>query len=307
MVSLEEINEGLKNIQDHICKFLFDKTQQNHIEDVWDYEKGSGGGRSRIWEGNEHDVFEKAGVNYSGITGTDLPSAAATQLKIPNGCTYHATGVSLVLHPRNPHIPTVHMNIRYFQAGEKWWFGGGIDLTPYYPTLENIVGFHKALKEICDRHEQSYEKYKETCDSYFFIRHRNESRGVGGIFFDQLHTGPTNTKTKEELWEFIKDLGYSFPKIYEPFLSENAVLAPYTQEQRQFQLIRRSRYVEFNLIYDRGTQFGLQSSGRVESILMSLPAVAIWKYNWKPEPGSIEERVTTFYLQPQNWVDLAQK
>jgi len=303
-LDVKAIEEGFKDIQNHICKFFVDVTEQNYLEDIWDYEKGSGGGITRIWEGKEGDVLEKAGVNYSGIIGPALPQSALAQLNIQGGHPFHASGVSLVIHPFNPHIPTIHMNIRYFESGDAWWFGGGVDLTPYYIEPGFVIAFHKAIKNVCDRNGHDYNFYKKTCDDYFTIKHRNEMRGVGGIFFDHLTTSDKQPKSKEELWNFIKDLGYSFIEFYRPFIQKKRQGLFYTEAQREFQLLRRARYTEFNLVYDRGTKFGLQSEGRIESILMSLPAVAKWKYNWKPAPGSEEEHLTNFFLKPQNWVQL---
>jgi len=298
------IEKGFRDVQDHICKFFLERTGQKYQEDIWNYDKGEGGGVTRIWEGqDDHDPLEKAGVNFSGIKGPSLPASALTQLKLEAG-PFYAAGVSLVIHPRNPHIPTIHMNIRYFESGESWWFGGGIDLTPYYPIADQVIQFHKTLKEVCERNGHDYSAYKKVCDGYFFIQHRGEMRGVSGIFFDHLTTSDKQLKTKEQLWTFVRDLGTTFTSIYGPFIEKSRQALPYTPSQREFQLIRRSRYVEFNLVYDRGTKFGLQSEGRAESILMSLPAVAIWKYNWKPIPKSAEDILITFYLKPQDWVNM---
>jgi coproporphyrinogen III oxidase len=303
-VDSKTIEEEFKAIQEKICEFLIQTTGQHYQEDIWDYEKGTGGGRSRIWEGGTQDVLEKAGVNWSGIYGPEMPESATAQLKIPPKTPFHATGVSLVIHPKNPHIPTIHMNVRYFSCGNVWWFGGGIDLTPYYTSISQVVEFHRSLKKICDDFGQSYETFKATCDQYFTLPHRKEMRGVGGLFFDHLTTGESKKPTKEDLFQFVVTLGKSFNEIYAPFLVRSLQTKEYTAEQREFQLIRRGRYVEFNLMYDRGTKFGLQSGGRIESILMSLPAEAHWKYNWTPNVGSPEHIITTFYYQPQEWVTL---
>jgi len=302
--SIEDIQEGFKKIQNSICNFLIQETNEHYQEDVWAYHKGEGGGITRVWEGDaEKSILEKAGVNYSGISGQNLPTAAA-HLKVPPNSTFHACGVSLVLHPSNPNIPTIHMNVRYFQAENIWWFGGGIDLTPYYPRLSAVKKFHQTLRDVCSRHGHNYDTWKKECDEYFCIKHRDEMRGVGGIFFDQLTTNEKYSMSKQQLWDFIRDLGNTFIELYSPFIAKKYQLLPFTPEQRDFQLIRRSRYVEFNLVYDRGTKFGLQSEGRIESILMSLPALAKWKYNWKPKPGSKEEQVTKFCFTPQDWVNL---
>jgi coproporphyrinogen III oxidase len=319
-LTVADVEEGMKKIQDHICSFLVKITGQQFREDRWNFEKGKGGGISRIWEGPFDDnasiqpfVLEKGGVNFSGIQGTDLPvSALASKVAASSKSTsqnnsYHATGVSLVIHPTNPNVPTIHMNVRYFESGDVWWFGGGIDVTPYVADKNRVMQFHKVLKQICERNNHSYDDYKKQCDEYFFIKHRKEMRGVGGIFFDQLSTGGKTTQSKEELWKFIQDVGMSFSTLYEPFITKEQQTIAWTPRQREYQLIRRSRYAEFNLVYDRGTQFGLQSQGRTESILMSLPAVCIWKYNWQPAPGSTEEQFANFFLVPQDWASMEQQ
>lgn len=216
---------------------------------------------------------------------------------------FKATGVSLVIHPRNPNVPTIHMNVRYFESGEKWWFGGGIDVTPYYPVFSQVQGFHRALKELCEEHQQPYDDYKTQCDSYFTLKHRKEMRGIGGIFFDHL-TGTADGKvTKASLLRFVAALGKAFTSLYEPFLIGN-LSRPYTPAQREYQVWRRSRYVEFNLLFDRGTKFGIESEGRTESILMSLPTVAKWYYDFFPSAGTDEYITHTFYLHPQDWINL---
>ena len=207
---------------------------------------------------------------------------------------FYASGVSLVLHPRNPFVPTVHMNVRYLERGAKSWFGGGIDLTPTYPFEEDIVKFHRTLKATCDKYEAGdYAKFKADCDDYFFIRHRNEARGVGGIFFDYM------ADDLEAAFEFTKALGQTFARAYLPILAARKEI-PYGTRQRDFQLYRRGRYVEFNLVYDRGTLFGLETGGRIESILMSLPPLTAWHYDWQPEPGSPEAALTEV-LKPRDW------
>jgi len=327
----DDIDFGLRNIQDQICQFLIEQSGQNYTEDLYDY-KVRGGGRTRVWEGHaSKDMLEKAGVNFSSIGGDTLPPATQAQIKMSpedseNGTPFKAMGVSLVIHPSNPHLPTIHMNIRYFEAGPPsqpdkfWWFGGGIDLTPYWPTpglFQRVINFHKKLREICLRHNQPYEKYKTTCDDYFTIPHRNEMRGVGGIFFDHLNAENEQGLSKRDLFAFIADLGYSFTSLYKPFVDVDRKNLPYNtssleknfhgiieENEREWQLLRRARYVEFNLMYDRGTKFGIQSKGRVESILMSIPTVAKWKYNFVPKKGSAPEILCSFYLQPQPWVNL---
>ena len=299
----ETIVDAFKGIQDSICQFLVESTKQTFHEDPWEYTKGRGGGRTRVWEGDvASQAIEKGGVNFSAIEGDQLPQAATDAHQLDGDSGFMATGVSIVIHPSNPHVPTIHMNIRYFITQGKWWFGGGIDLTPYYPQRNQVIAFHKTMRDVCERHDQPYEKFKKTCDTYFFLPHREEARGVGGIFFDQLNT-TTCSQSAQSLFEFVCDLGMSFIDLYRPFLQDNLSLS-YTEAQREFQLIRRARYVEFNLLWDRGTKFGIQSSGRTESILMSMPATAIWKYDYKPPADSEEEKIVQFYFQAQDWVNM---
>ncbi len=287
------IQSVFRDVQDHICAFLASADGTPWREDTWVYDKGAGGGITRVWE--SAPLIEKGGVNYSAIEGESLPQSAATQFQVPSGTPFRAAGVSLVIHPWNPYIPTIHLNIRYFEAGSIWWFGGGIDLSPCYPDRGEVTRFHRALKAVCDECGEDYGAHKKSCDDYFFIKHRNEMRGVGGIFFDHLCTD------WEKHLRFVERLGMAFPEIYRPFVDANRA-KPYTQAQRDFQCYRRSRYVEFNLVYDRGTLFGLQSGGRIESILMSMPAVAHWRYNWSPEPGSPEAELSEVFLKPQDWL-----
>jgi len=317
-IDFEEIARQLQEVQDHICQYFVEQTGEQYLEDNWKYEKGNGGGRTRVWEAPEDSetrVLEKAGVNFSALEGSQLPSSASAALKLAPGDAnasggFKATGVSLVIHPTNPHVPTIHMNVRYFETSpEVWWFGGGVDVTPNYVRLEQVVDFHKELQTICERNDQDYQKFKGQCDEYFFLKHRNENRGVGGLFFDHLDAKSQEgkalekTTTKEALLKFIVDLGKSFTSLYDPFLRLRQ--EPYTPQQREFQLWRRSRYVEFNLLWDRGTKFGIQSEGRTESILMSLPAVAKWRYNWLPAPDSPEGVIVNFFLQFQDWLNLS--
>ncbi len=293
-INPDEIKQTFREVQDHICQFVQEMDGKAYREDNWGFAHGEGGGRSRLWE--NANLLEKGGVNFSAIIGDSLPPSAATQFKIPPGTPYLATGVSLVLHPRSPLIPTIHMNIRYFQAGDIWWFGGGVDVTPYYPEEKEVIYYHKQLQALCGEHGKDYAQLKEECDKYFYLKHRDEARGVGGLFFDHVHTD----KAKD--LAFVKGLGMAFPALYKSFI-ENHREQTFTEAQRNFQLYRRGRYVEFNLIYDRGTLFGLQSNGRTESILMSLPAVAHWVYDYKPEAGSAEARLTEFFLKPQDWIN----
>lgn len=286
------ITQSFRDIQDHICAGLTEVSGQAYHEDNWTYTDGDGGGRTRIFSG---DTIEKGGVNFSALNGT-LSEKMASKLK-GGGRDFFATGVSLVIHPKNPFVPTVHMNIRYIERGGKGWFGGGIDLTPYYPNTENIITFHKSLKTICDNHAiADYLKYKKECDNYFYIKHRNEARGVGGIFFDYL------SENAKQTFEFVKDIGMGFNQIYLPIFTGNKN-KPFTEKQREFQLYRRGRYVEFNLVYDRGTLFGLETQGRIESILMSLPPLTSWTYNWSPKPNTPEAELYDV-IKPKDWANL---
>jgi coproporphyrinogen III oxidase len=289
----DTVTDAFRGVQDHICAFL-SAEDKPFREDAWNYASGQGGGITRTWE--DGPLLEKGGVGFSAITGSSLPPSAATQFAIPPGTPFYATGVSLVMHPRNPHVPTIHMNVRYFEAGEVRWFGGGVDLTPYYPAEAQVVGFHKALRDLCARHGRDYAAWKEACDAYFFLKHRGEARGIGGIFFDHLR----DDKDKDFAW--AEALGRAFPDLYRPFLSGRDL--PVSERQRDFQLYRRARYVEFNLLWDRGTLFGLQSGGRTESILMSMPPLAKWAYGWSAEPDSPEARLTDYFLKPKPWADL---
>jgi coproporphyrinogen III oxidase len=286
----QTVTAAFRAVQDHICAFL-SAEDRPYREDAWNYESGAGGGLTRVWE--DGPLLEKGGVGFSAIEGASLPQSAATQFKIPPGTPFYATGVSLVMHPRNPHVPTIHLNIRYFEAGEVWWFGGGIDVTPFYPVEAQVVAYHRALRDLCGAHGRDYAAYKEACDAYFFLKHRNEVRGVGGLFFDHLRDDRAGALA------FTQALGRAFPDLYRPFLAGRD--APVTERQRDFQLYRRSRYVEFNLLWDRGTLFGLQSGGRTESILMSMPPLAKWVYGFQPEPGSPEELLTGHFLKPRDW------
>ena len=293
MISKELIQEKFREIQNSICSALIAESGQEFREDNWVYESGEGGGITRIFTG---DVIEKGGVNYSSLCGK-LSEKIAAKLKGGDSTEFYATGVSLVIHPQNPFVPTVHMNIRYLERGGKQWFGGGIDLTPFYPFKSDIINFHKQLKAVCDTHDPAYyPEFKKKCDEYFFIKHRKEARGVGGIFFDYL------SDDLEKIFQFILDVGNTFNGLYTPFLSsyKNKV---YSNEQKEFQQIRRGRYVEFNLVYDRGTLFGLETQGRIESILMSLPPQVRWKYNHQSIGGTPEAELPKF-LVPQDWANM---
>jgi coproporphyrinogen III oxidase len=280
-----------RELQDRICAGLERVDGEARFrQDSWD-RPGGGGGRSRVIENGA--VFEKGGVNFSEVFGEFSPEFAR---QIPgDGARFTATGVSLVIHPRSPLVPTVHANFRYLTHGAKAWFGGGADLTPYYPFREDVVHFHQVWKRVCDRHSTvaSYEKMKKDCDDYFFLKHRNEARGVGGVFFDYMDGS-------DAMFAFVQDAGDAFLESYLPIVNRRKML-PYTSEQRFFQEYRRGRYVEFNLVYDRGTIFGLKTDGRTESILMSLPPVVRYVYDYQPQPGSKEAELTDYWLKTRDW------
>lgn len=286
-------------MQDQICKELAETDgKATFVRDRWARDAG-GGGESRVLSNGA--VFEQAGVSFSHVFGNQMPPSATKHRPELAGKQFQAVGVSLVLHPRNPYIPTTHANFRFFTAGIEnpvWWFGGGLDLTPYYPFHEDVVHWHQIAKNSCDPFgEELYPRYKACCDDYFFLKHRNETRGAGGLFFDDL-----NEPGFEKSFEFLRSVGDNFLAAYQPIVARRKD-HPYGDRQRDFQLYRRGRYVEFNLLYDRGTLFGLQSGGRTESILMSLPPQVRWRYNWHPEPGSPEEDLYRNYLQPHDWLD----
>jgi coproporphyrinogen III oxidase len=285
--------EFFRGLQDRICAGLAQLDGRDFREDAWQRE-GGGGGRTRVLaDGN---VFEKAGVNFSDVHG-QMSEEFAKQ--VPGaGRDFRAAGVSLVLHPRSPMIPTVHANWRFLTKGDRQWFGGGADLTPFYPYREDVVHFHRVWKAVCTRHGPpvDYARFKKWCDEYFFLPHRNEPRGVGGVFFDYLEGD------FEPLFAFVRDCGDSFFDAYLPIARRRKDEA-YTEEQRAFQEYRRGRYVEFNLIYDRGTLFGLKTGGRTESILMSLPPRVRYVYDWHPASGSREAELYEVYLKPREWAD----
>ncbi len=286
--------EYLRGLQDRICAGLTEADgKATFHEDRWQRD-GGGGGRTRVL--TDGGVFEKAGVNFSEVFGQLSPEFAK---QLPgDGLEFTATGVSLVLHPLNPKVPTVHANFRFITKGQKSWFGGGADLTPYYPYREDVVHFHKTWKAVCTRHPApvDYAKFKKGCDEYFYLIHRKEPRGVGGIFFDYLE-GDFNA-----LFAFMRDGGDAFLDAYVPIV-ERRKNETFTPEERAFQEFRRGRYVEFNLIYDRGTIFGLKTGGRTESILMSLPPVVRYLYDYHPTPGSREAELYDVYLKPRDWAD----
>ncbi len=298
--TVEQVKQYLMSLQDNICKALEQEDGSAFFrEESWEYH-GGGGGRARVIEGG--NVFEKGGVNFSFVKGDKLPASSTASRPELEGRSFQAMGVSLVLHPRNPFVPTSHANVRLLVAEKEgedpvWWFGGGYDLTPYYPFEEDCVHWHQTAKDACEPFgEEIYPKYKKWCDEYFFLKHRNETRGVGGLFYDDL-----NEWSFEHCFEFMQSVGDSYIKAYQPIVNKRKAME-YTEQQRRFQEYRRGRYVEFNLVYDRGTLFGLQSGGRTESILMSLPPVVRWDYNWHPEDGSEEAKLYNDFLKPRNWV-----
>ncbi len=260
--------------------------------DEWKRPEG-GGGITRILEGGE--LFERAGVGFSHVTGTKLPPSASAHRPEIAGRAWEAMGVSLVFHPRNPHVPTVHMNIRFFVAGDVWWFGGGMDLTPYYPLEEDCVHWHRVNRDALAPFPGLHPRFKRACDEYFFLKHRNEPRGIGGTFFDDFHEGGF-----DQAFAVQRATGDAFLEAYFPIVDRRRD-TPYGERERDFQAYRRGRYVEFNLVWDRGTLFGLQSGGRSESILMSLPPVVHWRYDWKPEPGSPEAKLYEILTPPRDW------
>ena len=298
--SIGEVGEYLRSLQQRIVSALEDVDGKGKFRsDDWQREAG-GGGLSRILA--DGAVFEQAGVGYSHVFGTEMPPSATKSRPELAGRGFQAMGVSLVLHPKNPYVPTTHANFRFFCAeaddGEPvWWFGGGFDLTPYYPFLEDVLHWHRMARDACSEFgDEVYHKYKKWCDEYFFLKHRNETRGVGGLFFDDL-----NNWKFDQCFAFTQAIGDQFLPAYLPIVDARKD-HPYGERQREFQLYRRGRYVEFNLIYDRGTLFGLQSGGRTESILMSLPPRVRWEYDWQPESGSPEEKLHKDYLVARDWL-----
>lgn len=309
----------MQDLQDEICQKLQELDGTPFQEDTWERPEG-GGGRSRVLK--QGGLLEQGGVNFSEVWGDTLPPSILAQRPEAAGHGFFATGTSMVLHPRNPYVPTVHLNYRYFEAGPVWWFGGGIDLTPYYPFDADVAQFHRTLQQACDRHHAAYYPvFKRWCDEYFYLKHRDETRGVGGLFFDyqdgrgELYRGPDpegpaadqsrqigelEPRSWEDLFAFVQDCGRTFLPAYVPIVEQRRE-TPYGDRERQFQLYRRGRYVEFNLVYDRGTIFGLQTNGRTESILMSLPPLVRWEYGYTPEPNTPEARLYEVFLKPQDW------
>lgn len=302
-MSLPDINavrEYLLGLQSSICEALEAIDGQAKFElDEWQREAG-GGGRTRVLSGGA--VFEQGGVNFSEVSGDNMPPSATASRPELAGRSFKAMGVSLVIHPHNPFVPTSHANVRFFIAEKEgedpiWWFGGGYDLTPYYGNKEDVIHWHQTAKAACEPFgEDIYPRFKQWCDKYFYLKHRDECRGVGGLFFDDL-----NDWGFDRCFAFLQSVGNSYIEAYTPIVKKR-MDTPYGDNERDFQLYRRGRYVEFNLVYDRGTLFGLQSGGRTESILMSLPPLVTWRYNWQPEPGSAEASLYTDFLPVRDWI-----
>ncbi|MCX7896263.1 MAG: oxygen-dependent coproporphyrinogen oxidase [Rhodocyclaceae bacterium] len=320
MIDVAAVKHYLLTLQERIVAALAQLDGQSARRDVWQRAEG-GGGVGCLFEGGA--VFEKGGVNFSHVMGQTLPPSATAGRAHLAGRRWEAMGVSLVLHPRNPYCPTTHMNVRFFiahpahdrkddlspppaaadhagtgpETQPEWWFGGGMDLTPFYPFEEDCVHFHRVCHEaLAPFGHDVYARYKRWCDDYFFLKHRNEPRGIGGIFFDDLHEGGF-----ERCFALVRSVGDAFLPAYLPICTRRHA-TPYGSREREFQLYRRGRYVEFNLLQDRGTLFGLQSGGRTEAILMSLPPLVAWRYDWHPEPGSAEEKLLTDFLIARDWL-----
>ncbi|MDO6446664.1 oxygen-dependent coproporphyrinogen oxidase [Colwellia sp. 1_MG-2023] len=298
-VNFKQVIEFLKQLQDNICQSLESADGNGKfVEDNWTRAEG-GGGRTRVLTNGT--VIEQGGVNFSEVSGDKLPPSATAHRPELAGRTWRACGVSLVIHPKNPFIPTSHANVRFFIAEKEgedpvWWFGGGFDLTPFYPFMEDVIHWHQTAKNLCTPFgENIYAEHKKWCDEYFYLKHRNETRGVGGLFFDDLNQWDFDT-----CLDYIKAVGQGFIDAYVPIM-EKRKETKFNDEHRQFQLYRRGRYVEFNLVFDRGTLFGLQSGGRTESILMSMPPLARWEYNFQAEQGSEEAKLTD-YLVARDWL-----
>ncbi len=297
---IEPVHGYLIALQDRICAEVETLESAGHFrEDAWEHGHG-GGGRSRVLTGGA--VFEQAGVNFSHVRGAQLPAAATAKRPDIAGRGFEALGVSLVIHPRNPYVPTSHMNVRFFIATAPespaiWWFGGGFDLTPYYGFGEDVKHWHRVAKSACDACEPGlYPRFKKWCDEYFWLRHRDEPRGVGGLFFDDY-----NAPGFAASFALMQSVGNRYTEAYLPIVKRRKD-HPYGQRERDWQLYRRGRYVEFNLVYDRGTLFGLQTGGRTESILMSLPPLVAWRYDYRPPPGTPEAELLERYLKPQDWL-----
>lgn len=298
------VYEYLQGLQSRIVEAVELIDGKNFLNDSWQRPEGGGGTSCMLEEGN---VFERAGIGFSHVKGNKLPPAATAAHPEAAGRTWEAMGVSLVFHPRNPYIPTVHMNVRFFVAkapqgstdNDIWWFGGGMDLTPYYGFEEDAVHFHRSCRDALNPFGQDlYPHFKQHCDEYFHLKHRNEPRGIGGIFFDDF-----NKLGFEQSFAMLKAVGDAFVSAYLPIVQRRKDIA-FGEQERDFQAYRRGRYVEFNLVFDRGTLFGLQSNGRTESILLSMPPIVKWRYDWKPEAGSAEAKLYTEFLIDKNWLGL---
>lgn len=298
--AITQVKDYLHNLQNHICAAIeLEDGQAKFIEDLWQHPEG-GGGRSRILTAG--NIIEKAGVNFSHVQGLQLPAAATNKRPDLVGRHFQALGVSLVIHPFNPFVPTTHANVRFIVTEKPgteaiWWFGGGFDLTPYYGFEEDCQHWHRTAKAACDPFGvEVYSHYKAWCDRYFYLPHRQESRGIGGLFFDDLHEGGF-----EQAFALMRSVGDHFLAAYQPIVTKRKALA-FGEREKNFQLYRRGRYVEFNLLYDRGTLFGLQSGGRTESILMSMPPLVSWEYGWQPDQGSKEAELYEKFLVARDWL-----
>ena len=299
---LAAVKSYLMGLQDRICAALAaEDGKETFKEDNWE-RPGGGGGRSRVL--SDGPVFEQGGVGFSHVFGANLPPSATAHRPDLAGRTWQALGVSLVIHPRNPYVPTSHANVRFFLAEKPgsepiWWFGGGFDLTPYYGFEDDAIHWHRTAKAACDPFGPDvFPRYKKWCDDYFFLKHRNEPRGIGGLFYDDLNEGGF-----DQCFAFMQSVGDHYLKAYLPIVQKRKE-APYGERERDFQLYRRGRYVEFNLVFDRGTLFGLQSGGRTESILMSLPPLVKWRYNWHPEPDTPKAKLYDVFLKPADWAGI---
>lgn len=298
-MSTSQVKKFLTNLQDTIVTGMEQIDGRSFRRDQWDRPGGGGGISAVIEEGN---VLERGGVNFSHVFGSGLPASATAARPELSGRSFEAMGVSLVLHPRNPYAPTVHMNVRYFEAQKEgaepvWWFGGGMDLTPYYGYKADAIHFHQVCKDALEPFgADCHPRMKKWCDEYFYLKHRNEPRGIGGVFFDDW-----NLPDFESCYQLTQNVGNNFLNAYLPIL-ERRKDTPYGEQERDFQAYRRGRYVEFNLVWDRGTLFGLQTGGRTESILMSLPPIVKWRYDWKPQAGSAEDKLYTDFLIGKDWV-----
>lgn len=297
--NLQAVKQFLLDLQERICQQLSAIDGTAFQEDNWQRQEG-GGGRSRVLRNG--NIFEQAGVNFSHIQGASMPASATAHRPELAGRSFEAMGVSLVIHPHNPHVPTSHANVRFFiaektDASPVWWFGGGFDLTPYYGVEEDAIHWHRTARDLClPFGSEVYPRYKKWCDDYFFIKHRNEQRGIGGLFFDDLNLPDFTTS-----FDFIQAVGQGFLDAYLPIV-ERRKDTPFSEQERNFQLYRRGRYVEFNLVWDRGTLFGLQTGGRTESILMSMPPLVRWEYDYQPEEGSPEAALYRDFLPIKEWV-----